>query len=128
MNHRVFECKLHPRPRLRERLPGHRTTNHPRPPGAGARSWLSVPLAARSAKNHAVIVSPRRRTMFGSRDARSIDVGAEHRVSVSTNDFELRPQPHHARGAAVWTLHATPGQARTPAEFKHITKRRKRNL
>lgn len=53
--------------------------------------------------------------------ARVVSCRPERRLRPSCD-----PIPCAARAAAAWN--ATPGWARPPAEFKHINKRRRRNL
>lgn len=119
VNHRVFERKLRPKPLGR----GHACLGVTRrcppapPPGAsGGGRWPPVRPPARLAQ----MPGPRRRTPRQS-------VVVEPRLPV----VRFRRAPSGPRRSSLGfgrAFNATPGQAGLPAEFKHINKRRKRNL
>ena len=122
VNHRVFERKLRPKPFGR----GHaclgvtyRVAPHqpaPRACGAGAdiglpRSKLGWPKC-----------KPR-----GDQGSRQAVVDNLSALVASCPSVPLRA-PNPQRATSNRACIATPGQAGLPAEFKHINKRRKRNL
>jgi hypothetical protein len=121
VNHRVFERKLRPRPRPRARLPGRHATSPPpsSPPrghGGGGGEWPPARSRSRSAQKRV----PRRRAPRQAVVERPSENRREHPSRTGTPAAPTRP-------SADAPL-ATPGQAGSPAEFKHINKRRKRNL
>ncbi|GLT32725.1 hypothetical protein SLA2020_073700 [Shorea laevis] len=121
LNHRVFERKLHPKPWSRARLLGCHATSPPHPltcarRGGGGECW--PPVCALPARSWLKRESP----APGAR--------------ASSGHSRPHPMPCTPGVPWVWTLkyrpcgrprNATPGQARLPAEFRHINKRRKRN-
>jgi hypothetical protein len=117
-NHRVFERKLRPRPaRPRARLPGRRAPRRrptpvpPSGPGSGSGEW--PPARAR-----------------GRLKSRRPPARASARRQVAASDGAIE-EPDAASAPPAGRRHrvaATPGQAGAPAEFKHINKRRRRNL
>lgn len=125
VNHRVFERKLRPKPFGR----GHvclGVTHRVAPPCApcvrGSGYWPPVPLAGAAGSKR----SPPWRThdewWFTTGPSRH--VVRTSCVGVGSRDPLIRAVLHSDDGAST----ATPGQAGLPAEFKHINKRRKRNL
>ncbi|CAA0826999.1 Unknown protein [Striga hermonthica] len=118
VNHRVFERKLRPKPHGR----GHAclgVTHHvaPRPPLYGAIGWgghwppVCIKLAA--GLNEFTRRPPSRQALV-EHSTLFLSCWTERRVPIDPK----RCDPSYA----------TPGQAGPPAEFKHINKRRKRNL
>jgi hypothetical protein len=89
------------------------------------RRWSFVPNMVWSAEIHSMFCVLCRRAVILSPclgESTLADAGCvEHfRNLFFPSSFHL--------GGGLWLQHATPAQARTPAEFKHIIKRRKRNL
>ena len=124
VNHRVFERKLRPKPLGRGHVCLGVTHRCPTPPPqtkAGApgcgRRLASRALTARgwpkyeSSATEAAAIGGETKPLELPPRARS--------PSVDSATLKLR-----SNGARI----ATPGQAGLPAEFKHINKRRKRNL
>lgn len=124
VNHRVFERKLRPKPSGR----GHvclGVTHRVAPPHAAPILWVVAMSRGgywppvRLSRAAGLNASPRRRT--------SRQVVVETQLSscaAAPAVARAPPRPFLRLGAPT----ATPGQAGLPAEFKHINKRRKRNL
>ena len=116
VNHRVFERKLRPKPSGR----GHvclGVTHRVAPPSPRTALGLGGRILASRAPRRAAGPNaiPRR--------------PASRQVVVELLNFPVAPRVVRAdsfRNPSTST--ATPGQAGSPAEFKHINKRRKRNL
>lgn len=123
VNHRVFERKLRPKPSGRGHVclgVTHRVAPPCAPCARGSGYWSPVPPAGAVGSKR----SPRRRT----HDKWWFLKGPSRPV-VRTSCFGVGSRDPYAPsvprdGAST----ATPGQAGLPAEFKHINKRRKRNL
>ena len=119
VNHRVFERKLRPKPLGRGHACLGVTRRCPPAPPSGASGggrWPPVRHPARLAQ----MPGPRRRTPRQS-------VVVEPRLPVVR--FRRAPiGPRRSLPCFGGAFNATPGQAGLPAEFKHINKRRKRNL
>ena len=124
-NHRVFERKLRPKPIGR----GHACL------GVTHRVAPPEPRVLAGARRGRMLVSrapPRARLAQRQSPSRQ----ASRRVVVDRPRLRLRPRcapPGSSRDPPRRRppgrpVPATPGQAGLPAEFKHINKRRKRNL
>lgn len=131
VNHRVFERKLRPRPPGRGHACLGVTYRVARPPywtplgdrrGVRAGDWPPVQPPWRCGRPKGK--SPRAAivTTSGGRSHCAISFGRRVRPSLASGWAE-RP-----RSSAPCAPTATPGQAGLPAEFKHINKRRRRNL
>lgn len=122
VNHRVFERKL-----------------RPKPSGQGTSAWASriaspplpLPRSGTGGGGHWPPVLPRARPaqMRSLGDARRDQWWLKTQLacwlSCSTTSSDRASRATQRRDAPST---ATPGQAGSPAEFKHINKRRKRNL
>lgn len=119
VNHRVFERKLRPKPLGRGHVClGVTQRCPPNPRGRGGGRWPPVSSSPRGwPKNES---SAAIAAAFGG----CRKIGAPSRALLQFTSSSVRPQRTAQRGASD----ATPGQAGLPAEFKHINKRRKRNL
>ena len=145
-NHRIFERKLRPRPSGRGHaclgvthpdaprpFPARTPARRPRParPARAARAggargrgeWPAAGAPERGARGGPKYEGPR-----GPRTR-----GAPRRVVGRHHGRRGRPtadgrEERNPRAGACGARTATPGQAGLPAEFKHINKRRKRNL
>jgi hypothetical protein len=120
-NHRVFERKLRPRPSGRgHACLGVTPTDTPTPSsGVGCGVWLPVPEGAVGRSwgcRHTVSGTAR-----GGRLQVVLGAASRHAASLMALRTHVQPKRTVARTA-------TPGQAGLPAEFKHINKRRRRNL
>ena len=118
VNHRVFERKLRPKPSGRGHVCLGVTRRCPPNPVGGVGGRM---LASREPR---LAVGPNARSLLR----------ASRRWWLSNNSVPRRERPRRAvserplRAASRRASNATPGQAGLPAEFKHINKRRKRNL
>ena len=118
-NHRVFERKLRPKPSGRgHACLGVTQRRHPAPPRRGRRGEADTGLPCAPARGWPKTQPPG----DGSHGTRWSKAPAPRkppwRAPSARGRRPRRERPHEA----------TPGQAGTPAEFKHINKRRKRNL
>ena len=125
VNHRVFERKLRPKPSGRGHVclgVTHRVapTHFLRCVGSGAE--IGLPCA--SACGWPKMETPR---VARTHDEWWRKHGIASVVPSAVLERQSRPLKDHC-GCARVAPTATPGQAGLPAEFKHINKRRKRNL
>ncbi|KAG8611844.1 hypothetical protein MANES_S044316v8 [Manihot esculenta] len=120
-NHRVFERKLRPKPSGR----GHvclgvtqpsPPTPSPRGGGSGGGRWPPVCSA------HAA--GPKAESSAATATA----IGGWKTLGHGRGRTSAERDPETPERSQRNAPTATPGQAGTPAEFKHINKRRKRNL
>jgi len=123
VNHRVFERKLRPRDPP-EGTPASRALEaHPRSVASRQRRghWPSEPRGA---------VGPSERPPYVAGSGEWWATAHVAPSPVRTQGLVRPPNEEHAVAACV-VRHLrtdTPGQAGLPAEFKHINKRRRRNL
>ena len=123
VNHRVFERKLRPRPSAKGTpVWASRIASPPPPPPflgrrRAARGGQWPPVRRRAAGLNADPVAANGRDEWWCTRLR---IASRPRVPRELN-------PQNRRAPAFRTV-ATPDQAGLPAEFKHINKRRKRNL
>ncbi|KAJ6816271.1 hornerin-like [Iris pallida] len=137
VNHRVFERKLRPRPSGR----GHaclgvtpRVAPHPSSPPGGRRradAEIGPPCLVRGGPKCGPSSGRARRVVddetYGSFTVPRPSKMATDHVSYGPEQGTPYRESRAARNGA-FDRNATPGQAGLPAEFKHINKRRRRNL
>lgn len=124
VNHRVFERKLRPKPLGRGHVclgVTHRVAPPRAPRRRGSGYWPPVPLAGAAGLKR----SPRRRTHDDWWFIRNWTLPCTRRALPRRCRLARPSEPRRPSDGAST---ATPGQAGLPAEFKHINKRRKRNL
>ncbi|KAJ6820571.1 hornerin-like [Iris pallida] len=137
VNHRVFERKLRPRPSGR----GHaclgvtpRVAPHPSSPPGGRRradAEIGPPCLVRGGPKCGPSSGRARRVVddetYGSFTVPRPSKMATDHVSYGP-ELKEPPTVRPRRQNGAFDRNATPGQAGLPAEFKHINKRRRRNL
>ncbi|KAJ6818627.1 uncharacterized protein M6B38_405905 [Iris pallida] len=136
VNHRVFERKLRPRPSGR----GHaclgvtpRVAPHPSSPPGGRRradAEIGPPCLVRGGPKCGPS-SGRARRVVDDETYGSFTCPGPRKwrpITYRTAPSKEPPTVRARRRNGAFDRNATPGQAGLPAEFKHINKRRRRNL